>query len=123
MLEDGKISSEEAIELMSALNDKNSQNTEQSQQRTGQNDGEDTSSGGLFSDYVGQFVDELNKYVRKDTVNDKYMNMKSSLDIKSLKIKVLEDIVNAIANVGSYIAFNVLSDLLHMMYYIVIDIH
>ena len=39
MLEDGKISSEEAIELMSALNDKNSQNTEKSQQRTGQNDG------------------------------------------------------------------------------------
>ena len=101
MLEDGKISSEEAIELMSALNDKNSQNTEQSQQRTGQNDGEDTSSGGLFSDYVGQFVDEFNKYVNKDKVNDTYTNVKSKLGSQRQAKQVFDGLEKAFDSVGS----------------------
>lgn len=100
MLEDGKISSEEAIELMSALNDKNSQNTEQSQ-RTGQNDGEDTSSGGLFSDYVGQFVDEFNKYVSKDKVNDTYTNVKSKLGSQRQAKQVFDGLEKAFDSVGS----------------------
>lgn len=101
MLEDGKISSEEAIELMSALNDKNSQNTEQSQQRTGQNDGEDTSSGGLLSDYVGQFVDEFNKYVSKDKVNDTYTNVKSKLGSQRQAKQVFDGLEKAFDSVGS----------------------
>lgn len=101
MLEDGKISSEEAIELMSALNDKNSQNTEQSQQRTGQNDGEDTSSGGLLSDYVGQFVDEFNKYVNKDKVNDTYTNVKSKLGSQRQAKQVFDGLEKAFDSVGS----------------------
>src|SRR5699024_10321336 len=101
MLEDGKISSEEAIELMSALNDKNSQNTEQSQQRTGQNDGQDTSSGGLFSDYVGQFVDEFNKYVNKDKVNDTYTNVKSKLGSQRQAKQVFDGLEKAFDSVGS----------------------
>src|SRR5699024_12555964 len=79
MLEEGKITSEEAIELMSALNAKSAPENKETDQQADRESSRNPESGGLCGDYGGQFVDEFNKYVNKDKVNDTYTNVRSKL--------------------------------------------
>lgn len=101
MLEEGKITSEEAIELMAALNSK-SDNQEQHRDHTSDESKQDQSAaGGLFGDYVGQFVDEFNKYVNKDKVNDTYENVKNKFGSQRQAKQMLDGLEKAFDSVGS----------------------
>src|SRR5699024_5033656 len=71
-LEEGKITSSEAIELMSQLNEKGSNDQEQRDSR-GKENSEDTDKSKL-NDYFDQFTDEFNKYVNKDKESSSYSN-------------------------------------------------
>src|SRR5699024_9342621 len=59
------------------------------------------SSGCLFSDYVGQFVDEFNKYINKDKVNDTYTNVKSKLGSQRQAKQMFDGLEKAFDSVGS----------------------
>lgn len=101
MLEEGKITSEEAIELMSALNSKSEPEAKETKKHTEGDSSGETESTGLFSDYVGQFVDELNKYVNKDKVNDTYTNVKSKFSTQRQAKQVFDGLEKAFDSVGS----------------------
>lgn len=98
MLEEGKISSSEAIDLMSALNDKD-ENSKQ-QKHSGEQESTDSEKG-LFNDYVNQFVDEFNKYVNKDKVNDTYSNVKNKFGNQRQTKQVFDGLEKAFDSVGS----------------------
>lgn len=101
MLEEGKITSEEAIELMSALNAKSAPENKETDQQADRESSRHPESGGLFGDYVGQFVDEFNKYVNKDKVNDTYTNVKSKLGSGRQTKQLFDGLEKAFDSVGS----------------------
>src|SRR5699024_5466636 len=101
MLEEGKITSEEAIELMSALNAKSAPENKETDQQADRESSRNPESGGLFGDYVGQFVDEFNKYVNKDKVNDTYTNVKSKLGSGRQTKQLFDGLEKAFDSVGS----------------------
>lgn len=99
MLEEGKITSEEAIELMTALNDKAEPQPKETASRKEHTDSKE--SGGLFNEYVGQFVDEFNKYVNKDKVNDTYSNVKNKFNNQRQAKQMFDGLEKAFDSVGS----------------------
>lgn len=101
MLEEGKITSEEAIELMSALNSKSEPEAKERKKHTEQDSSGNHESTGLFGDYVGQFVDEFNKFVNKDKVNDTYTNVKSKFGTQRQAKQMFDGLEKAFDSVGS----------------------
>lgn len=99
MLEEGKITSEQAIELMTALNDKT--DPEKKEKADNTNEHETSESTGMFNDYIGQFVGEFNKYVNKDKVNDTYTNVKSKFNNQRQAKQVFDGLEKAFDTVGS----------------------
>ncbi|WP_166627260.1 DUF4097 family beta strand repeat-containing protein [Jeotgalicoccus sp. S0W5] len=98
MLEEGKISSSEAIELMSALNDKKEKSKQQQQETSEEQSDSDK---GVFNDYINQFVDEFNKYVNKDKVTDTYSNVKNKFGNQRQTKQVFDGLEKAFDSVGS----------------------
>lgn len=101
MLEEGKITSEEAIELMAALNSKSEPEAKGTKKHAERDSSGNSESSGLFGDYVGQFVDEFNKYVNKDKVNDTYTNVKSKFGTQRQAKQVFDGLEKAFDSVGS----------------------
>lgn len=93
MLEEGKITSEEAIRLMETMDKKEAGNESASTDRTdnkksGDND-EEYWDGGMFNDLYKQFMGEVNKYVNSDKINEKYkdVNQKANKTYKDVRTK------------------------------------
>ena len=77
MLEEGKITSEEAIRLMETMDKKETQGQSASEDDTGQKkkDGEEYWDGGMVNDLFQQFMGEVNKYVNPDKLNKTYKDV------------------------------------------------
>lgn len=101
MLEEGKITSEEAIELMSALNAKSEPDKKETGRKAESEESYSRESSSLFGDYVGQFVDEFNKYVNKDKVNDTYTNVKGKFSNGRQAKQMFDGLEKAFDSVGS----------------------
>lgn len=101
MLEEGKITSEEAIELMTALNSKSEPEAKETGKRAERDSTGNHEAGGLLGDYVGQFVDEFNKYVNKDKVNDTYTNVKGKFSNGRQAKQMFDGLEKAFDSVGS----------------------
>src|SRR5699024_8440570 len=100
MLEEGKITSEEAIELMSALNAKSEPDKKETGRKAESEESYSGESSSLFGDYVGQFVDEFNKYVNKDKVNDTYTNVKGKFSNGRQAKQMFDGLEKAFDSVG-----------------------
>src|SRR5699024_2489867 len=99
MLEEGKITSSEAIELMSQLNEKGSNDQEQRDSR-GKENSEDTDKS-ILNDYFDQFMDEFNKYVNKDKVSSTYSNVKDKFGSQRQGKQIFDGLEKAFDSVGS----------------------
>ena len=77
MLEEGKITSEEAIRLMETMDKKEDQDQSASAGDTGQKkkDGDEYWNGGMVNDLFQQFMGEVNKYVNPDKLNKTYKDV------------------------------------------------
>jgi DUF4097 and DUF4098 domain-containing protein YvlB len=77
MLEEGKITSEEAIRLMETMDRKEGQDQSASADDTGQKkkDGDEYWDGGMVNDLFQQFMGEVNKYVNPDKLNKTYKDV------------------------------------------------
>ena len=93
MLEEGKITSEEAIRLMETMDKKEKNSASDSSEETGNNkqtdDKEEYWDGGMFNDLYKQFMGEVNKYVNSDKINEKYkgVNEKANKTYKDVRNK------------------------------------
>src|SRR5699024_4383476 len=79
MLEEGKITSEEAIRLMETMDKKEygSQSAGEEEKKGSHraDDEEEYWDGGMFNDLYKQFMGEVNKYVKSDKYNEKYRDV------------------------------------------------
>lgn len=79
MLEEGKITSEEAIRLMETMDKKESGSQSAGEEETKgshrADDEEEYWDGGMFNDLYKQFMGEVNKYVKSDKINEKYRDV------------------------------------------------
>lgn len=77
MLEEGKITSEEAIRLMETMDRKENQDQSDSADDTGQKkkEGDEYWDGGMVNDLFQQFMGEVNKYVNPDKLNKTYKDV------------------------------------------------
>lgn len=114
MLEEGKITSEEAIRLMEAMESKddgasenersshsNGQNREQESQSQ-QQDGDSGKSSGNFSgagEAWDQFVGEFQKFVNPEKANETYSNVKSKFENQKYASQVFGSLEKAFDNV------------------------
>lgn len=93
MLEEGKITSEEAIRLMETMDKKEKNSASDSSEETGNNkqtdDKEEYWDGGMFDDLYKQFMGEVNKYVNSDKISEKYkgVNEKANKTYKDVRNK------------------------------------
>lgn len=97
MLEEGKISSEEAVRLMEAMDKKEAPDQEDTQRTTDkeqhgkahktQADKDESWDGGAINDLFQQFMGEVNKYVNTDKANETYrdLNEKASSAFSNVK--------------------------------------
>lgn len=79
MLEEGKISSEEAIRLMETMDRQESGSQSAGEEENGGKDRAEKDGeywdGGMFNDLYKQFMGEVNKYVNSDKINEKYRDV------------------------------------------------
>lgn len=93
MLEEGKITSEEAIRLMETMDKKEKNSASDSSEETGNNkqtdDNEEYWDGGMFNDLYKQFMGEVNKYVNSDKISEKSkgVNEKANKTYKDVRNK------------------------------------
>ncbi len=93
MLEEGKITSEEAIRLMETMDKKEKNSASDSSEETGNNkqtdDNEEYWDDGMFNDLYKQFMGEVNKYVNSDKISEKYkgVNEKANKTYKDVRNK------------------------------------
>ena len=93
MLEEGKITSEEAIRLMETMDEKDSGSQSAAKEDTGgrhrTDKDEEYWDGGMFNDLYKQFMGEVNKYVKSDKINEKYrdVNERANKTYKDVRSK------------------------------------
>lgn len=93
MLEEGKITSEEAIRLMETMDKKDAGSQSGSSQETSdekqENNDEQYWDGNMFNDLYKQFMGEVNKYVKSDKINEKYkdVNERANKTYKDVRTK------------------------------------
>lgn len=95
MLEEGKITSEEAIRLMETMDEKeNGSQPDSSEEADGkdQKNNDQYWDGNMFSDLYNQFMGEVNKYVNSDKINEKYK------DVNERANKTYKDVRNKFDN-------------------------
>src|SRR5690625_2563795 len=91
MLEEGKITSEEAIRLMETMDKRENGNQSASADDTGEKKktGDEYWDGGIVNDLFQQFMGEVNKYVKPDKLNKTYkdVNERASRTYQDMRTK------------------------------------
>ncbi|WP_411843512.1 DUF4097 family beta strand repeat-containing protein [Salinicoccus sp. HZC-1] len=108
MLEEGKITSEEAIRLMDAMESKENTNTadtgsrqtaDDRSQHHSQDSGKSSGSFSGASDVLDQFIGEFQKYVNPEKANAKYNDVKSKLENQKYASQVFSSFEKAFDSV------------------------